>query len=123
MPNYPLDADARAAFVAQAYEKLLAEASPDKPHPVAVIELPSERKVVVAELAGVKSQMREAAAFADRLLAARQMEFVQERELAAEWLRYDAVKSRLNYRSADPEDDKRREEEKQKRDAEQAALN
>jgi hypothetical protein len=123
VPNYPLDADARVAFVAQAYEKLLGEATPDRPHPVAVIELPSERKVVVAELAGVKSQMKESAAFAERLVTARQMEFAQERELAADFLRADAVKSRLNYRSADPEEDKRREEEKRKRTAQQAAAN
>lgn len=123
IPNYPLDADARTAFVAQAYEKLLADATPDRPHPVAVIELPTERKVVVAELAGVKSQLKEAGAFADRLLAARQMEFTQERELTAEWFRLDAVKARLQYRSADPEEDKRHEEEKRKRNAEQAALN
>jgi hypothetical protein len=123
VPNYPLDADARAAFVAQAYEKLLGLATPDRPHPVAVIELPSERKVVVAELAGVKSQMKEAGAFADRLITARQIEFTQERDLAADFLRADAVKSRLNYRSADPEEDKRREEEKRKRNGQQAASN
>ena len=122
IPNYPLDADARRELADQA-SKLLAEASPDHPHPVALFGLPSERKVAVAELAGVINQLKDTQAFADRLMVARQMEFTKTRELAADYFRADAVKSRLGYRSANPEEDKRKEEEKHKRKTEQAAAN
>jgi hypothetical protein len=121
IPNYPLEADARQAMVAQA-QKLLTEATPDKPNPAMVIELPSERKVLVAELAGVTSQLPEQFAFAERLRAARQMAYREMQTLAADYFKADAVKSRLGYRSLDPEEDKRREEEKRKRTAQQQAA-
>ena len=122
IPNYPLDPEGRGAFVQQAYQ-LLTEATPDRPNPVMVIELPSERRVLVAELAGVTSQLRDNQAFIDRLMVARQMSFRQASELAADYFRTEAVKSRLGYRSTDPEEEKRQQEERRKESAEQAAAN
>ena len=99
-----------------------AEATPDKPNPAMVIELPSERKVLVAELAGVTSQLPDQFAYAERMRAARQLAYQDAQALAADYFKADAVKSRLGYRSLDPEEDKRRADEKRKRTAQQQAA-
>jgi hypothetical protein len=50
------------------------------------------------------------------------MSFRQAQELAADWFKAAAVKSRLGYHSADPEEDKRKDKEADTEDAQQAAL-
>ena len=119
IPNFPTEQEARDRLVQEAFEKLLAEATPQKPHPVALIELPSERRVLVAELGDVTSQLKPDESFRERLRVARQIAFRQGQDLAAEWFRADAVKNRLGYRSADPEADKKDAEKK----TEQASAN
>jgi hypothetical protein len=122
IPNYPTDQDGRDKLVAETYEKLLGQATPQNPHPVALIELPSERRVLVAELGDVSSQMKPDESFRDRLRMARTLAYREGQELAAQWFRPEAVKSRLAYRSADPEAEKK-EKEKESHEPEEASLN
>jgi hypothetical protein len=117
IPNYPLEADARRTLATEAY-KLLEQATPQRPNPVAMITLPSERKILVAELAGVTNQLNDNQNFVNRMDVARRLAFRQVQDLVTTWFKADAVKSRLGYRSADPEEDKRKASE----GPEQAAL-
>ena len=55
IPNYPVDFTVRQRLVQDAFD-LLSKATPDAPHPVAMIDLPTERKVLVAELRDVTSR-------------------------------------------------------------------
>lgn len=116
VPSYPLETAGRREFVEQAF-KLLGEATPQKPNPVGLIEVPSERKVIVAELAGVTSQLRPTDSFAERLYVSRSLAMRDAQELVGAWFRADAVKERLGYRLANPED-----EEKSQDKSEQASL-
>lgn len=100
IPNYPTEPAGRQEIVEQAY-KLLSEATPESRHPRAIIELPQEKKVLVAELRDVTSRLQADRAYATRLGVARQMEFTQAQDLAAEYFTPDAVKARLGYRPLD----------------------
>jgi hypothetical protein len=124
IPNYPTDADAREKLVNEAYDKLLAQATPENPHPAALIELPSEKRALVAELGDVSSQMKPDDSFRNRLRIARGLAYRQGQELVEQWFRPQAVKARLGYRPADPEAEKK-EQEKDREDSsntEEAAL-
>ena len=103
IPSYPTTPESRQAIVTEAAD-LLAQATPDAPHPVGVVELPEDRKVVVAELGAVTSRLPADQAYLTRLGVAHQMEFQEAQNLAAEWFTEAAIKARLNYRSLDEED-------------------
>jgi len=100
VPNYPTTPESRQELIGRAYQ-LLSEATPTAPHPVAVIELPEERKVVVAELGTVTSTMPAEQMYFMRMSLAREMEFQQAQDLAADWFNADAIRSRLNYKPLD----------------------
>jgi len=100
VPNYPTTPESRQELIGRAYQ-LLSEATPTAPHPVAVIELPEERKVVVAELGTVTSTMPAEQMYFMRMSLAREMEFQQSQDLAADWFNADAIRSRLNYKPLD----------------------
>jgi hypothetical protein len=102
IPNYPTSGPSVRALAAEAQE-LLNQATPDAPHPAALVELPEERKVVVAELGEVTSRIQPDTAYATRLGVAHQMAFQQAQDLAADWFTEDAIKARLNYRSLEPD--------------------
>lgn len=103
IPNYPTSAPSVGAVAAQAY-RLLGQASPDAPHPLVLIELPDEKKVVVAELGEVTSLIPEETAYYTRNMFAHQMAFKEAQDLAAEWFNEDAVKARLGYRAVNEDD-------------------
>jgi hypothetical protein len=100
IPNYPTTPESRQALIGQAYQ-LLSEATPQAPHPVAVVSLPEEHKVVVAELGNVTSTMPPEQAYLVRLSIARELEFQQAQDLAADWFNAEAIRNRLNYKSLD----------------------
>lgn len=84
---------------------LVEEATPENPHPVAMVELPSEKKVLVAELADVSLGASDSELFADKLQAwlgdtNRQIEM-----LSRDWFNYDAVVTRLKWQPAKSESD------------------
>lgn len=97
IPNYPTTPETRQRLVAQS-SKLLADATPDAPHPVALLELPEEKRIVVAELGNVTSRIQADRAFETKLGVANQITFQEAQDLAAEWFSPDAIRQRLNYR-------------------------
>jgi hypothetical protein len=95
IPNYPLTDAAAQARLDEAAQKLLEQATPDDPRPDTLVELPSARRVVVAELAGAQLELPEWFAQYEVVQMQRQ-QAVQK--LAADWFNYDAVVSRMNYK-------------------------
>ena len=110
IPNYPVDFTVRQRLVQDAFD-LLSKATPDAPHPVAMIDLPTERKVLVAELRDVTSRAQGDREFANRLFLHRQVAFNEAQELAMDWFSARSVKSRLGYRLADDEAEERERKE------------
>ncbi len=122
IPNYPVDFAARRRLVEEAF-KLLAKATPEAPHPLSLVELPSERKVLVAELRDVTNRSQGEREFDNRLFLRRQVAFGEAQNLAMEWFNAKAVKSRLGYRSADPEAEEREaREERERKEAVEASA-
>ena len=103
IPNYPTTPGVRQEMIQQAM-RLLTEATPDARHPVALIELPEEKKVLVAELGEVTSSLQPSQAYYVQLGQANTIAFQQTQNLAAEYFAAEAVKARLNYRSLDEEE-------------------
>ena len=102
IPNYPTSPESRMMLAGQGM-LLLSEATPDAPHPVAVVPLPEDKKVVVAELGNITNRLPADQAYLTRIGVAHQMEFMQAQDLAAEWFTAPAVKARMPYRPLDEE--------------------
>lgn len=104
IPNFIAGQAATQTLMGKA-RALVEEATPEHPHPVAMVELPSERKVIVAELADVSLGASDAELFADKLQAwlgdtNRQVEL-----LSRDWFKYDAVAARLKWEPAKAQSD------------------
>jgi hypothetical protein len=84
IPSYPTTPESRQVLIGHAFQ-LLSEATPQAPHPVAMVELPKERKVVVAELGQVTSTMPPEQLYAMRLGLARETGVPAAQDLAADW--------------------------------------
>ncbi|MDB5354090.1 MAG: hypothetical protein JWN24_543 [Phycisphaerales bacterium] len=102
IPNFEGDPASTRALMARAHD-LLSQATPGNPHPVAVVEMPGGRKVLVAELADVTLDIP-----ADELAMVKLQQTAQEQsqiteQLAHGWFNYDAVTKRLNYKPEDAE--------------------
>ena len=100
IPNYPASMPSIRTVSTEAY-RLLTQASPDAPRPVALIELPEERKVIVAELGDVTSLIPPDSSYLIRLGQQHQLAFEAAQDLAADYFTADAVRARLNYRSTE----------------------
>lgn len=98
IPSYPTTPESRQLLVMQSY-LLLSQATPDAPHPVAMVLLPEEKKAVVVELGEVTSRLPTDQVYLTQLGVAHQMAFQEAQNLAAEWFNEEAVKARLQYRS------------------------
>jgi hypothetical protein len=103
IPNFEADFMSTAALTDKAHS-LLSDATPANPHPVAVVEMPADKKVVVAELADVTLDIP-----ADRLALMKIRTTANEQQqgsemLAQSWFNYDAVVKRLDYKSEEPAD-------------------
>jgi hypothetical protein len=91
LPDSAAELGRRAALV-------LAEASPDSnEHPVALVDLPSDRKVLVIELVGA-----EPVAPADNMYVFQLLKVAQDRHamayrLADEYFNYDTITTRLQF--------------------------
>jgi hypothetical protein len=96
IPLYPLNADSVPAADAKAAE-LRSQATVDNPHPVAMVELPADKKAAVMQLASVSSRVPAGEMyllqFTGSLTEARKL----SQGMASRYFSYDAVKSRLNY--------------------------
>jgi hypothetical protein len=105
IPQYPLNSDSQAAAEAKAAE-LLSQATVDNPHPLALVELPADKKTSVMQLANVSSRVPPGEMyllqFTGSLTEARKL----SQGVASRYFSYDAVKSRLNYVPIDTSADK-----------------
>ncbi|MDB5304372.1 MAG: hypothetical protein JWM97_1921 [Phycisphaerales bacterium] len=103
IPNFEADFSSTSALMAKAHE-LLTQATPANPHPVALVEMPADRKVVVAELADVNLDIpADELAMMKLQMAAKEQSMITE-QLAQSWFDYDAVTKRLGYKSEEPAD-------------------
>jgi hypothetical protein len=105
IPNFIAGPAATSALVGKA-KALYEEATPDHRHPVALVEMPSERKVVVAELADVSTDAGPSELFAVKLQALARERLRETEMLSQRWFNYDAVAARLGWKpdtSADKE--------------------
>jgi hypothetical protein len=103
IPNFAADFMSTGALMDKAHG-LLTDATPANPHPVAVVEMPADKKVVVAELADVTLDIP-----ADQLALMKIRTNANEQQqgsemLAESWFSYDAVVKRLDYKSEEPAD-------------------
>jgi hypothetical protein len=93
-PENPLS---KFTFLAQ-LAPIATRASPKDHHPAGIVDLPADRKVLVAEVAGFELGWPEAQDYARRLGVAQQNRRVFEGQLANDWFNYDNVVSRLGFK-------------------------
>lgn len=98
IPAVTLSDTARQHLVAHAFE-LLGKATPDKPHPAGISELPDAGRVVVAELADVERPWKDDQQDLLQYQFAQQLAMQRAQRLLAEYFKFDAVKQRLDYRN------------------------
>jgi hypothetical protein len=103
IPNFMAGPRAIDALMGKA-RALLEEATPAHPHPVALVDMPSEKKVVVVELADVSMDSSDSQLFTAKLRALSQ-EQMRAEALAFKYFAYDAVAARLNYTAEKSEKD------------------
>lgn len=96
IPGYTLTDAAAQQDLGQAAQKLLKDASQADPHPASLVELPAVRRVAVAELAAAQLELPEWFAQIEIVNGQRQTNM---QKLAQDWFGYDAVVSRLDYKS------------------------
>jgi hypothetical protein len=96
IPRVDLPPAARQAMVKGAFD-LLAKASPQKPHPESLIELPAAGRVVVAELGDVERIWPDEQAQLVALEAARDLSYRRAPQLLTQYFSFDALKQRLEY--------------------------
>jgi 6-phosphogluconolactonase (cycloisomerase 2 family) len=95
IPNFQASSGSVAALTAKAVE-LLSQATNENPHPVAIVPMPADKRVVVAQLGEVKMRMFEEQLYDLRLQADRSTIRGSE-QLADGFFNYDAVSKRLDY--------------------------
>ncbi len=97
LPGVDLSIPARQQLVTQSFE-LLAQATPDKPHPTSVIALPAAGRVVVAQLADVERVWKDDQQDLWEFEVARSLTRQRAERLLADYFSFDAVKRRLDLR-------------------------
>lgn len=98
IPAVELPPPARQRLVGEAFN-LLAKATPDAPHPVAVVELPAASRVVVAELSDVERAWRDEQQDLLQYQLGRQIAAQRAQRLLTDYFTFDAVKNRLGYQN------------------------
>ena len=102
IPQVELPEAARDQLIADAF-KQLAAATPDKPHPISLVELPTAARVVVHDLAEVERGWRDDDRHLNELQAARQITSRNALRVLRKYFTYDAVKGRVDFRPARPD--------------------
>ncbi|HEX4123728.1 MAG TPA: hypothetical protein VHY37_03315, partial [Tepidisphaeraceae bacterium] len=78
--------------------RLLGVATPDDPHPIGIVEIPTLRTVIVTQLDGTKLTLAAGEMWRQKLQdAARYSQYAAE-FLARQYFTYDAVAKRLGYK-------------------------
>ena len=100
-PNFKASPEATSALITKARD-LLAEAGPNNLHPMAVVPMPGERKVIVAQLGDIFLTAPESDLYAAKLQTARGQEMFANESLADAYFDFAAVSARLDYHAEDP---------------------
>ena len=90
---------ARQKLANEAFE-LLAQATAERPNPVALVELPSAGRATVARLAEVERSWTDAEQGLAYYRAGQRFAGQRAGRVLAQYFSFDAVKQRLNYRPA-----------------------
>ena len=98
IPNYPLTDSTAQADLGTAAQKLLAGATSADPHPDALAELPSIRRVLVIELAGVQLPF-EIPLWEAQAETIREQREAATQSLTGDYFAYDAVIARTQYKA------------------------
>jgi len=98
IPNYPLTDSAAQADLGAAAQKLLAGATSADPRPDALAELPSIRRVLVIELAGVQLPF-EIPLWEAQAETIREQREAATQSLTGDYFAYDAVIARTQYKA------------------------
>jgi hypothetical protein len=96
IPGYTASTDVTRAIGTQAGD-LLRAASAENPHPLALVELPADKEVLVLQLVDVAARVSPDEMYFVELVRTRQDGARERMNIAAHYFSYDAVKSRLNY--------------------------
>jgi hypothetical protein len=102
IPQVELPEAARDQLVGDAFKQLML-ATPDNPHPLSLIELPTAARVVVHELADVERAWTQEQQPLAEMQAARQMTGRNAMRVLRKYFTYDAVKARVDYVPKRPE--------------------
>ncbi len=97
IPGLTLSADA-AAELSHRAALILHDANPDSgEHPVSVLDLPKDRKVLVIELTGASSVADPSIFYRQQLMGVAEARQVEIYRLTNDYFNYDSVKSRLQF--------------------------
>ncbi|MGH7213820.1 MAG: hypothetical protein ACREIT_03545 [Tepidisphaeraceae bacterium] len=102
IPGYPLPPEAIDSFIRQAFDLLRGAKSADD-HPIGLIELPEQGKVIVAELAALESSLDGAEPYTVDLELNQGLSMRDELLLQQQWFNFTNAQARLNYRPEDTE--------------------
>lgn len=105
-PSYSVGGMAQQLFVAQARD-LIGLASKTDPHPIGLITLPSDGKVLVAQLQDVTPKWTGQNYSAYRYASARREEQTRLTKLRSQYFSRDAIEARMNYRATEKPQKKR----------------
>jgi hypothetical protein len=105
IPNYTASADVTSAIGTKAGD-LLTEASVENPHPLALVELPADKKVLVIQLVDIAARISPDEMYFIQLVRTRQEGARERADVTTRYFSYDAVKARLNYAPAVADSDK-----------------
>lgn len=98
LPGVELSDDARLKVVGDAFT-MLADATPDKPHPVSLTELPTAGRVVVSELGEVERSWGDENQRLAEQQVVQQISTSRAQRILSSYFTFDAVKRRMDYRS------------------------
>lgn len=98
IPNFSGSPAAVGMLMAQARD-LLTQATPANPHPIAIVDLPGEQRVLVAQLADVIPTLPESQRYREKLRDTRMLEMQIGEFLASTWFDYKNVVARLHYKA------------------------
>jgi len=96
IPNFLANRETTSTLAMKAIE-LLSQASPADPHPIGLVPLPAEHKVIVAQLGEITMPGTEADFFREKMEAAEQFQNRFSEDLAARYFDYPAVCARLDF--------------------------
>jgi hypothetical protein len=96
IPGYSVSPQS-SQILAQKISDLRKDASASDPHPMAVVELPGEKKTLVVQLIDLVSPLKPEIAYFGQLVSTHEQDAQLREGIAEKYFSYDAVKARLHY--------------------------